>query len=1001
MSSRHLTLCLLIVHGLSAACNQRVEWPDTPDALHGKLAAAPWDRHLLRDRQIVSTPEAAYRLERQIAERQAELAEEASWETLNDLAVLELESSRILESGEDLVASLEHAAHAVELSERPEALFNLGLLLSILELEHTAGETWERFTQLAERHSLPGALRRLGPRILAQQRRTAEPSSASQDVSQAIWTDDALMTEGEEPAAEIVDRIRLQAERGLLEKWAMAVLADDRAVAEESLQSGLRAGYLVARVTGDWLVYDLYTALEEVTDRTTAAAHLELVEGLRTHHEGDYSAAAVVLEDAAASLAELGSPGALLAKSFLARSVYYADVAASEVIASRALETVDAERYPLLAGHLHWRLGVALGTGGRNTEAIRHFLRSRDLVNQGQTGTEASFVDALLANEYRELGDFRSAWSHRIRAVRVSPAESTHTRRHSLLNQMVEALTEEGYRHAARIVAREMVLHAEATGMPKLRMFAHWMRASSRLMIGDDGVMEDVKAARRFARAVSEEGLTRIELSLDALAAQASLASNPATAETSFTPAVETFRREENIYELELTLLARAEARASLSDLDGARSDLEEVLEITEKRREPVTGTARATSLRRAQAAFDGLVRIALAEADPLVGLEIAEQSRARYLLETAAAHADLAVADGPSLLQAVPAGTVILFYAVLEDGTTICWQVADGRVRQHVLSKDRELTAEAGRYRRLMEARIEGPAESRLATRLYDRLIAPAGLDFERFDRLIVVPDRELFRLPFAALKDPRSGRRLIETVPIVTVPSLSLLFTPSATELPHRSGALILVEPGSVHNAELGWFPALPGTRREAEALAAFYSEAWRVEGSELTDADLIRALGKAEVFHFAGHSIERGGQLGGSGLLLSRTDGESSLFSLEQLPRDQVPPDLVYLSSCRSMGGYRVDREGVLGLASFFFARGSNAVVGTLWEADDETSVELATSFHRDHRRGTRASQALRQAVLDAGLDRVPAHTWANYVVMEKVPPGKETGGHGDDA
>lgn len=987
--------CLLIL-GLATACGTNEEWPDSPESLRGQFAGAPWNHRLIREPRTSAA--LAYRLEQKIARQLAECAEKGSWDAFNDLAVNELERWRALQSGEGLVASLDHIAHAADLSPEPEALFNLGLVLSALNLERTALETWEEFCRLAAERRLPGGIRRLGRRIHDRLRRAAERGASSGDPSQAAWSADLPVPEGHGPTADLADRLRQQAERGLLGKWAEAVVAGSEVLAEESVEAGLAAGRLIARQSGDWLVYDIYSSLRGRGDRDSAEAHLKLVEGLRAHHEGDYETAAATLRAAAAALAELGSPGSLLAGAFLARAVYYADVAASEAVARRTLEAVDPERYPHLAGQLHWRLGVALGTSGRNTEAIRHYLLGRDLMDRGLGSADATFVDVLLANEYRELGDFRSAWTHRIRAARVDPSRRSATRQHSLLNQMVEALSEEGYPHAARVVGREMVLHAEETGRPNLRMFAHLMRASSRLTIGDGGVIEDVEAARSIAR---ERGLSNIELILDRLSAQVSpLGPASGEAERSLDRAVETFRGEGNAYELEPTLLARARMRAGLGDFGGARRDLSEVVASIEGRRAPLTGTARVTSLRRAQTAFDGLVRIALAENDPLAALETAERSRARYLLETAAAQSTLEIATVRSILRETPSGTAILFYAILDGGSTVAWLIADGRVRHCELTRGGELTAAARRFRRLLEAGADGEGEAELAARLYELLIAPTGLVSEAYERLVVVPDRELFRIPFAALVEPRSGRRLVETVPIVTVPSLSLLFSSSDGGDRPRSGELILVESGTVDSPEVGWLPALPGVRREVEALREVYGEPRSVTGAEVAEAELVEAIGTVRVFHFAGHSIESG-RLGGSGLLVSRADGRGSLLSLDRLPLDLVAPNLVYLSSCRSMGGYRTDREGVLGLASFFFARGANAVVGTLWDVTDQVAAEVSAGFHRHHSRGDRASQALRRAILEAGVDRVPVHDWANYMVMERIPLGKEDSNDRDDA
>ncbi len=92
------------------------------------------------------------------------------------------------------------------------------------------------------------------------------------------------------------------------------------------------------------------------------------------------------------------------------------------------------------------------------------------------------------------------------------------------------------------------------------------------------------------------------------------------------------------------------------------------------------------------------------------------------------------------------------------------------------------------------------------------------------------------------------------------------------------------------------------------------------------------------------------------------------------------------LVILSACRSADGLQVDRENLLGLAGAFLSSGVQAVIASLWNADDEATTELMVRFHDAWRGGLSTPQALREAalaLLRSGDDRLssPAE-WGSF-------------------
>ena len=116
-------------------------------------------------------------------------------------------------------------------------------------------------------------------------------------------------------------------------------------------------------------------------------------------------------------------------------------------------------------------------------------------------------------------------------------------------------------------------------------------------------------------------------------------------------------------------------------------------------------------------------------------------------------------------------------------------------------------------------------PAELPSLDQCYKMFIAPVAdlLGDER--ELIIVPDRTLYKVPFAALSDER-GKPLSETFWIRIVPSLTTLklIQDSPTDYHSQNGALIVGDPevGEVfYKGHVKKLPPLPSARKEAEMI------------------------------------------------------------------------------------------------------------------------------------------------------------------------------------
>jgi CHAT domain-containing protein len=340
------------------------------------------------------------------------------------------------------------------------------------------------------------------------------------------------------------------------------------------------------------------------------------------------------------------------------------------------------------------------------------------------------------------------------------------------------------------------------------------------------------------------------------------------------------------------------------------------------------------------------------------------------------------------SIRQRLPPDMVFVEYAVLRD-RTIAWTASRRGIGHYVVSAPRDTIA-ALVQQFLRETSIPTPHDGDVRSRLFDLLLRPLAEDLEGATSISVVCDRELARLPFAALWDRKAHQYVVERYRVLTEPSAAFLLAAqsSASGRAQRQTALIVGNP-AFDTASLRLGP-LPGAEREAQRVAALYHDATLLTGSAAQRDAVLSLLQTTKVFHFAGHAVFNGdrpelsylalaapGEGDGSGVLEARDIGKLRLSNLE----------IVVLSACQTISSRTSRTGGVAGLASSFLRAGAPAIVSTLWDVSDDVTGPLLTTFHQRLAAGVPAAEALRAAQLDALESRTGHRTapaiWAAFI------------------
>jgi CHAT domain-containing protein/tetratricopeptide (TPR) repeat protein len=273
----------------------------------------------------------------------------------------------------------------------------------------------------------------------------------------------------------------------------------------------------------------------------------------------------------------------------------------------------------------------------------------------------------------------------------------------------------------------------------------------------------------------------------------------------------------------------------------------------------------------------------------------------------------------------------------------------------------------------------------------IYQKLIHPLRR-FIRHRRLIVVPHGELHYLPFAALRDPKTGRYLIEDYTLTYAPSASVLGFLRARETPVEARALVLGAPEELDPK----LRPLPAARQEAEAVGRLL-DIRPLFGAQAKEAQLYKLAGRIDLLHVAAHGFyEPRSPLFSRIALAPDQEHDGNLEVHEILSAlDLTGVNLVVLSACETARGERSRGDEITGLTRAFLSAGSPGVISTLWNIDDEAAVVLMEEFYHHLLAGASAAEALLHAQL--ALLRNPVYSdpgfWAAFSLVGD-PQGKWT-------
>ena len=238
----------------------------------------------------------------------------------------------------------------------------------------------------------------------------------------------------------------------------------------------------------------------------------------------------------------------------------------------------------------------------------------------------------------------------------------------------------------------------------------------------------------------------------------------------------------------------------------------------------------------------------------------------------------------------------------------------------------------------------------------------------------LIIIPDNELYFLPFDILMDSLTTSESYRDLPYL-IKRFDISYLSSLASFTDQSSGKIsshaFFYAPFVKNIpkELG-LGRLPNASIEHNALKSQYNATSYLD-EQATESTFRTAKMDRSIIHIASHAVLDPENPVHSKILLypekkdgNHSDGGLSLWELYQL---NLNADLAILSACHGAGGTQMKGAGVQSLADGFYVAGTSRVVSNLWQLQDYAAGALISDFYQQLKINQSPGKALRTAKL----------------------------------
>ncbi|NEO54174.1 MAG: CHAT domain-containing protein [Okeania sp. SIO3B5] len=329
---------------------------------------------------------------------------------------------------------------------------------------------------------------------------------------------------------------------------------------------------------------------------------------------------------------------------------------------------------------------------------------------------------------------------------------------------------------------------------------------------------------------------------------------------------------------------------------------------------------------------------------------------------------------------------TVVIQPAILTGITNVPDSIAIFLVTRDKPTIVKKVPIDAEEFDRLIteyRAQLENPNADDYDVnqeKLYDYLIRPIETEITAYSpkQLAIIATGKLRYIPFETLYDKETNQYLIAKYPIHNLTRISA----TRKQQPKTTNSLTVLAFGNPTPTKID----LPGAEIEAKSIVE------KLSGKHLIREKATLASFKTEssgfpLVHLATHGCFQKGGCPGVGLeanniLFANREtfniADAALLGLENT-------DLIVLSACQTAMKADSNGEEIAGVAYLFERAGADAVIASLWNAEDGITKDIMVNFYENVKEGMTKVEALRQAKLGYVRENIHPFYWSPLILI----------------
>lgn len=952
---------------------------------------------------------------------------------LNDLSAAYVASHEKTTKPMNLIQALSTIDKAFNLNSSLEEIrFNKALILEKLNLSPTAYDEWQEYLKLEKNSDWAKEAKEHIGRIMA-------PTLPELWLKEQKNLEQAIISKNIADAQEIVNKFphfsRMYAINELIPFWAKEYFKENYSEASQALEKAEFIGEWLSHIHKDKLVIDIVITIKSTLAKGHKSQEIKkLIEAYLAYNEGEHLTENGTLDKAETLLLKAKKlfvecknlTGEALVGIQLSRICLYRfnfNQAVEHITYCNSISEKYSYPYILGRGWLNYgRVKLKLFEPQKALLALNTAQSYFKIINDSD---EALLTHISLSFVYDQIGSQDEVWKNQYEAlkyvnqtIRISPIISTQ-------NRIAIQLLSSKYLEVALYFLNESFQISLKSGIVTDIFSALFYRSQAYYKLGNKkAALSDLNIAKDYIAKTSEKSIqTRLNQLALIVESDFKLFEDPKSSIDLYSAALINKYTESEKYEVINIYLSRAKAYILTGNNEKAEADLlRSITEYENVRNSLPFEKERISFLEQVQSAYDEMITFQINQRNNEdLAFYYTEAKRSRALLDLIMSNkaiknnnvnkSTIKFKDKPiykktikpykltDIQSKLPKNTTIIEYSILERFLVI-WVIQQNYSKMFKVPITKGFIEES--TKNFCEAITKNLSKNELVSYskpLYNNLIKPVLPSINQNHRIIIIPDKILYDLPFSAIINPLTKQYLIENFTIAISPSATIFVNCLKQDIDltkyNKNNFLAIGNP-SFSKVEFPDLKHLLYAEEEVDNILKYYPKALVLKNQNATKKVFCEIASKYNIIHFAGHAIVNSTAPLLSELIFAQDDKEkgasSSLKAYELYKLQLKQTRLVVLAACDTANGQLLQSEGVVSIARPFLANDVPIVIATLWKVDDFASKELFFVFYTEIISGKDPVAALREAQLALINNKDPmlqtAKQWAVFIPLGGV-------------